>query len=542
MKMRLFCSTGVSPVLSKWTRPRRPCYLQRTPRMRAGSGLVMVAVLVILALTAMVAAGLLFRMTAEVSASAAQSGGERAEAAAMSGLQRAMAILRDYGSDPTVWTDNPELFQNQLVCDDGSTKWYFSIYAPKEGDVADIRYGLEEDSGKINVNLAPPQLLLALPGMTPELVDCLIDYRDEDSKTSPSGAEQDYYDQLSQPYVIANGPLQSLEELLMVKDFTAQIVYGEDANLSGVLDANENDGDKSFPPDDSDGQLDMGLRGVLTVYGGVPPRQESRSQVDMNDPKAIAGLELPEQTIKFMQTYLADGNKFAHPSQLLEMQYTPKKKDQGSQKAGKQRKGRRGQRGNQTDGPPTADTQPTDEQEQAEAEPAEDQGQADQMDTPDQTDEQDAEGGEPIESGVGAEQLPYVIEHLRGPLRPAMTINVNAAPQAVLSVLPGMTGDAARSVVQTRATLDAETLGNYAWLYTQGAVDAETFKKIAPALTTRSYQFHVRCIGFGSPGGSYRVLEAVIDVSRATPRIVYLRDLTRLGLPLPVDAEKQELQ
>ena len=33
------------------------------------------------------------------------------------------------------------------------------------------------------------------------------------------------------------------------------------------------------------------------------------------------------------------------------------------------------------------------------------------------------------------------------------------------------------------------------------------------------------------PSGRYRVLEAVVDVAAPAPRVVYLRDITRLGLP-----------
>jgi hypothetical protein len=75
-------------------------------------------------------------------------------------------------------------------------------------------------------------------------------------------------------------------------------------------------------------------------------------------------------------------------------------------------------------------------------------------------------------------------------------------------------------------------LATIAWLYQEGVVNADKFKEIAPSLTARSYQFHFDVIGYGIPSGRYRVLEVVVDVAPAAPRVIYLRDITRLGLPL----------
>jgi len=51
---------------------------------------------------------------------------------------------------------------------------------------------------------------------------------------------------------------------------TTEILYGEDTNLNGVLDPNENDGDVSLPTDNRDGRLDAGLLEYVTVYTRQP--------------------------------------------------------------------------------------------------------------------------------------------------------------------------------------------------------------------------------------------------------------------------------
>jgi general secretion pathway protein K len=74
-----------------------------------------------------------------------------------------------------------------------------------------------------------------------EIIDAIVDWIDEDDLESDHGAENSYYQSLDQPYSARNGPLTSIEELLLVRGITPEIFFG-------------NDGDK-------------GLKDFLTVYG-----------------------------------------------------------------------------------------------------------------------------------------------------------------------------------------------------------------------------------------------------------------------------------
>jgi len=451
---------------------------------------VLVAVLVVTALAGMLAASLMFRMRAEVSASSAAAGGRQAFAAAMSGLQRALSVLQTSRHDLKIWYDNPQIFSNQLVCDDGADRWYFTIYAAEPTDAGSVRYGLSDEAGKININAADAETLAALPGMTDELVDCLMDYRDDDDETRPAGAEQDYYDQLASAYLIRNGPFATLEELLLVKGFGADVLYGEDANLNGLLEDNEDDGEETFPPDDGDGQLNTGLRTIATAVS-YEPNVDSKGAPRINinddsqDPKEA---RLSDQTVRFIELYRAEGNSFTHPSELLEMRYQLKE---------------------------------------------------------DHSDEDGLRAGDWIDSGVGAKELPRVLDKLTTqpaePDKPLVgLLNVNTASTEALSALSGIDANLATQIADLRSSLDASVNPTTAWLYTEDLLDAETFKAIAPALTARGYQFHLKCIGFGTPAGRYRIIEAVVDLAGSVPRISYLRDITRLGVPFELDPERLE--
>ena len=452
-------------------------------------GMVLVAVLIVAALVTAIAAGVMFRMRAEVAASAGQRRGEQAYEAAVSGIHYAMAVLQDSADDSEIWYDDPDVFQNQLVATDGADTWYFTVYADDPTSKDTVRYGVTDEAGKLNVNTAPEEVWAAFENLTTEQIDCLLDYIDADSEPRTEGAEQEYYDGLPNPYIIPNGPLSTIEELFLVKGFTAAEVYGDDANFNGILDANEDDGDDRFPPDNRDGQLDPGLRALATVFTSERNvDSQGRPRIDINRGSLPRDLDLPDRTRQFIAQYRAEGNTFKHPSELLEMRYRPKKQPENPR------------------------------------------------DRPD---------GSSVESGVGADELPIVMDRLTagssgGGKGAAGLVNINPARAEVLATVPGLDANLAQEIVDVRGGLDAETKATVAWLYTQNLLDADEFKVVAPHVTARGFQFSVQCVGFGVPCGRYRVLEAVLDLAGPVPRIAYLRDITRLGMPFALDPELVE--
>ncbi|WP_136796469.1 type II secretion system minor pseudopilin GspK [Desulfosediminicola ganghwensis] len=61
-----------------------------------------------------------------------------------------------------------------------------------------------------------------------ELIDALVDWLDTDERESDFGAEDSYYQSLSPPYEAANGPISSIEELLLVKGVDRELLFGND--------------------------------------------------------------------------------------------------------------------------------------------------------------------------------------------------------------------------------------------------------------------------------------------------------------------------
>ncbi len=169
---------------------------------------------------------------------------------------------------------------------------YFWILKPDLSDDRNYYFGITDESGRMNLNSANMDMLLKLPDMTAELAAAIIDWRDSDSEVTPGGAESEYYLLQNPPYQAKNGPFETIDELLLVRDVTPELLYGEDTNRNGFLDPNEDDADESEPPDNRDGSLDRGLAPYLTVYSKEPnTTADGQDRVNINQADSIDDLE-----------------------------------------------------------------------------------------------------------------------------------------------------------------------------------------------------------------------------------------------------------
>ena len=76
------------------------------------------------------------------------------------------------------------------------------------------------------------------------ILDAVIDWLDADDQESDLGAESSYYQSLDKPYSCRNGPIQYLEELLLIKGMTPELLFGtpEHKGLAEYLTVNGDDG------------------------------------------------------------------------------------------------------------------------------------------------------------------------------------------------------------------------------------------------------------------------------------------------------------
>ena len=195
-------------------------------------------------------------MRVEAITSANYVASQQAQAIAQGALRFVLATIEE---DPTTVT---AVSCEAIEVGDG----YFWILRPSLDDDQTYEFGIGDEAARVSLNAAPEDMLLELPGMTADLAAAILDWRDEDSDVSPNGAEREYYLLLDEPYDCKNDRFETVDELLLLKGATVDILAGEDANRNGVLDPNENDAADSDPDDNRDGNLDGGLYDYVTVY------------------------------------------------------------------------------------------------------------------------------------------------------------------------------------------------------------------------------------------------------------------------------------
>ncbi|MCA9260647.1 MAG: general secretion pathway protein GspK, partial [Planctomycetales bacterium] len=191
--------------------------------------------------------------------------------------------------------DNPARFQGQLLIDgvDLVDRGRCSIVAPAvvNGVASGVRFGLENESTRIHLNAlasdpneaTPRNRLMTLPGMTEEIADAILDWIDADAIPREFGAELDHYQSLSPPLTPRNGPIGSIDELLMVRGVTPELLFGLDRNRNYLVDAFETPQGDLLDADNSTGVFNRGWAALLTIHSAerfVNPDGEPRINVN----------------------------------------------------------------------------------------------------------------------------------------------------------------------------------------------------------------------------------------------------------------------
>ena len=101
---------------------------------------------------------------------------------------------------------------------------------------------IKDEGAKLNVNALEEEnketfeRLLTVNGVSQRevvsITNSLLDWLDDDDSTRPAGGEREYYESLPEPYPCKNGPLDSLEELTLVKGMNPEIYRNIEDDLT----------------------------------------------------------------------------------------------------------------------------------------------------------------------------------------------------------------------------------------------------------------------------------------------------------------------
>ncbi len=208
------------------------------------AGVAIILSLVFIALLTIIVVEFLYEAEVEASLAYCQQGDLEAYLSAKSAVAKAIAYLAEDNLNTMMSGAPPVDSDFDLIS--------FNMGAGTEPlNNALMHASISDEYGKINLNaLLMPQsggepqertpLVNALreffvlrdtgKGARPEaIVDAILDwldYNDGDSER-PQGAENDYYMGLENPYPCKNGPMDSIEELLLIRGITPEIYFGD---------------------------------------------------------------------------------------------------------------------------------------------------------------------------------------------------------------------------------------------------------------------------------------------------------------------------
>jgi len=160
-------------------------------KSRKQKGIALIVVLWISMLLILMLYSLLLETAAETSLADGFAARKKAEQLALSGYEKAIVVLNnDQETKQTledVWAqEEDEWYEVELG--EGVFTLIHPVYSENK-----MYWGMSDEAARLNINTAEKDSLLALPEMSEEIADSIIDWRDENSEPEPSGAEEDYY-------------------------------------------------------------------------------------------------------------------------------------------------------------------------------------------------------------------------------------------------------------------------------------------------------------------------------------------------------------
>ena len=335
-------------------------------------------------------------------------------------------------------------------------------------------FGLVDEASKANLNNItlynnPTNWLQNLPQLqyNPNLLAAMYDWNTTNTSPSSGGAKNETYNGFNPAYNVKGTNYDTVAELRMVSGMTMDQLYGEDANLNGALDPNENDGMSLPPNDNANGILEPGLIEYFTVYTHEPtnfwaPYSGSSSTSSITNRVSVTNMTAVSSFIEtnFSSVYSSISQKLSSMS---------------------------------------SGTAPTSVIDFA------------------------------MKSGISEQNFITIEPYLYGSNLVGL-ININTASAAVLATIPGIGYNNAPSIVSFRQS-NPSRLNSVFWLQdalsSVGGTNAIT--QAGPWITSHSFQYSADIAAVGRHGRGYRRVRFVYDCSSGVPMIVYRQDLTFLG-------------
>ena len=391
----------------------------------------------------------------------------------------------------------------------------FTVFSPRleQDQVRGIRFGLTRESAKLSLETilnweeeSPGQGVRALQklvGMSPVMIDSILDWLDADDDPRSQGAESEYYRGEQKTYRPRNAVPIALEELLLIRDVKRPLIFGEDHQLSfgtrqttlrahrtaepfGSIDPfaplpmpdmeipNSGFGNASawqFLLTPYSAEKLVNSQGVARIFLNESNLEFLESQLRLH--------QLDDESVQFIMQWRRDNGNINDPLDLLDAEVT-------------------------------IPTLPTD----------------------DLATTSNPKSPFSCSTPVAYERFLRLLDEtttesavvLRG------RINVNEAPRAVLEAVPELTTELVTTILERRRP-GVKEQRHAVWLFAEGVVNVETMKTLSRRLTTGGDVYRIQVAGFFENKPMFHRAEVVLDATVKPPRVIFPKDLTPLGFP-----------
>ena len=245
------------------------------PERRGGSkrGSALVVVLWIIMILALIVSAFSFEMQLEARIISAQRKRFKADQLALAGIEMAKAML---AFKPAPGADKDTVYEDPYLNEAAKIAKGVPVnYSEEFGDgTVQLRIKYEEDRRNINILTHDEWKLLFEQAGIPntrwdEMLDCLDDWRDEGDLHLLNGAESDDPFYRKRGYECKNGNVDTVDELLLIKNWGPEILYGT-------------------PPDEKTDEPIIGIARHLTTWGDGKTDPNSASREVLNSLKIPA--------------------------------------------------------------------------------------------------------------------------------------------------------------------------------------------------------------------------------------------------------------
>lgn len=500
-------------------------------------GIVLLLVLVVVTMLGLSTLGFCELMLNERRAAQTSVRQAQVRAFAQSGVE----VVRQFlDRDPTAQNeagglfDNSQRFADQIVAPDDSPRdqGRFSVIAPQIDDqaVTGVRYGIQDESAKLNLALVPQMekkapgsakaALMQLPGMTDDVADAILDWIDDDDTPREQGAEADYYSTLTPAYAPRNALPVTIEELLSVRGVTPEMLYGLDATRMGLTGADSPTDGSITGVDNSDGTMDHGWAAYLTLWStetNLKPDGSKRINLNQRDLKGLYDSltqALDASAAEFVVAYRAGGKAQANGAGHLDTSKLSQARASVKLTTMLDLFGARA-----TLAPPPNNSR---------------RGRTPPPIT--------VRNPFTVDTAAMDNYIPKLMDNCTTTSKTAITgrININQAPRVVLMCIPGMTTDLADQIIAKRTQDPAsasfppdQKYGT--WPLVEGITDLKTMKKLYPFVTAGGNVYRAQIIGTFDKGSPSARIEAVFDATQRPTRLLFWKDMTRSPGGFPVE-------